>query len=96
MKTQDTNQVKLSACYYLLGVIRPIVDHPEEIKVTATTDHLGLHINIDSHLDDRDILIGQSGSVAAALRRLMQLWGRRNTAVVNIFVPGTKGKEKLL
>ena len=92
MPTQKDEFVKLEAANFLLPIARGIVDHPEEIKISASTDVHGLRLTILSNENDKRYLIGIKGSVAQAMQKLLQLWGRRHGVPAYVFVPRSNNK----
>jgi uncharacterized protein len=52
-------------------IVKGIVDHPEEVQITASTSPRGDLLEVRVHPDDRGRVIGRGGRTAKALRTLI-------------------------
>lgn len=52
-------------------VVKGIVDHPEDVRITASASHRGDLLEVHVHPDDRGRVIGRGGRTAKALRTLI-------------------------
>lgn len=52
-------------------VVRAIVDHPDDVHITASASSRGDLLEVHVHPDDRGRVIGRGGRTAKALRTLI-------------------------
>jgi uncharacterized protein len=52
-------------------VVKGIVDHPDDVRIDATTSSRGDVLEVHVHPDDRGRVIGRAGRTAKALRTLI-------------------------
>ena len=52
-------------------IVSGIVDHPEDVTITASSSPLGEVLEVHVHPDDRGRVIGRGGRTAKALRTLI-------------------------
>lgn len=78
------------AVKYLQEILIGFCDNICEIK--PTIDERGLVLNVIPDKDDAKFVIGRNGSVAMSLRTIMNLWSKKNKAVVKLLVYGDKTK----
>ncbi|MGB3732756.1 RNA-binding protein [Microbacterium sp.] len=52
-------------------VVKGIVDHPEDVRITASASPRGDLLEVHVHPDDRGRVIGRGGRTAKALRTLI-------------------------
>lgn len=76
---------------FLEYVVKALVDHPEDIKVTRTIDEMGVLLTLDVHADDMGKIIGRSGNTAKAIRTLLRVVGMKNDARVNLKINEPEG-----
>lgn len=76
-----------AASSYLRALLTGFCSKPEELTITPSLDPLGLTLTVGGDDDDLRLVIGRKGSIIGCIRRLMELYGRKNEARVNIFVP---------
>jgi predicted RNA-binding protein YlqC (UPF0109 family) len=69
---------------FLEYVIKALVDHPDDVKITRTVDEMGVLMTLDVHPDDMGKVIGRSGNTAKAIRILLRVVGMKNNARVNL------------
>lgn len=72
-------------------VIKQIVDHPEDVKVTRTVDQLGVLLSVDLHKEDMGTIIGRAGSTVKAIRTLLRVIGAKEGARVNLKINEPEG-----
>lgn len=56
---------------YVLSVIRPLVDHPGDIRLTTIDGEKSLVIELRCHEGDLGKVIGKSGKTIQAVRQLL-------------------------
>jgi len=52
-------------------IVKGIVDHPEDVRINASTTPRGDLLEVRVHPDDRGRVIGRGGRTAKALRTLI-------------------------
>ncbi len=65
-------------------VVKQIVDSPDGVEVTQTTDDLGVLITLKVSKEDMGKIIGKSGQTAKALRVLLRMMGSKQDARYNL------------
>jgi predicted RNA-binding protein YlqC (UPF0109 family) len=69
---------------FLDFVVKALVEHPEDVKITRTVDEMGVLMNLDVHKDDMGKIIGREGNTAKAIRTLLRVVGMKNNSRVNL------------
>lgn len=69
---------------FLEYVVKGLVEHPEEVKVSRVVDEMGVLLTLDLNADDMGKVIGRSGNTAKAIRTLLRVVGMKNNARVNL------------
>lgn len=72
-------------------IVKQIVNHPNDVKITRTTDEMGVLIEVQVHPEDMGLLIGRAGATAKAIRVLARIIGMRNNARVNLRILEPEG-----
>jgi len=49
---------------FLVFLIKSLVDHPEDVKVSRTVDEMGVLLSLKVNAEDMGQIIGRSGSTA--------------------------------
>ena len=62
-------------------LVRGIVDHPDEVRVSLITNRRGRTLEVHVHPDDLGKVIGRGGRTATALRTVMAAIGGRGVRV---------------
>ena len=65
---------------FLEFVVKALVEHPEDVKITRTVDEMGVLITIDVNREDMGKIIGREGNTAKAIRTLLRVVGMKNNA----------------
>ena len=65
-------------------VVKALVEHPEDVKITRTVDEMGVLMTLDVNKDDMGKIIGREGNTAKAIRTLLRVVGMKNNARVNL------------
>lgn len=76
---------------FLEFVVKSLVDHPENVRVTRTVDEMGVLLSLDVHAEDMGKIIGRSGNTAKAIRTLLRVVGMKNDARVNLKINEPEG-----
>jgi len=69
---------------FLEFVVKGLVDHPEEVKVSRSVDEMGVLLTLDVNAEDMGKIIGRSGNTAKAIRTLLRVVGMKNNSRVNL------------
>ena len=76
---------------FLDFVVKALVEHPEEIKITRTVDEMGVLMTLTVNKDDMGKIIGREGNTAKAIRTLLRVVGMKNNARVNLKINEPEG-----
>jgi uncharacterized protein len=69
---------------FLEYVVKSLVDHKDDVKITRKVDEMGVLLSVKVHPDDMGQIVGKGGSTVKALRSLVKLVGAKNNARVNL------------
>ena len=75
-------------------VLKAIVEHPDQVKVTRTVDELGVLISVEIAKEDMGTVIGKNGQTAKAIRTLLRVIGAKSNARVNMKILEPEGSER--
>jgi uncharacterized protein len=78
---------------FLEYVIKALVDHPDDVRITRTVDEMGVLMTLDVNPEDMGKVIGRSGNTAKAIRILLRVVGMKNNARVNLKINEPSGGE---
>lgn len=73
-----------SVITYLETLVKGLVDHQEDVKVTKTVDEMGVLMTLDVNAKDMGQIIGRKGATAKAIRTLLRVAGMKHNARVNM------------
>ncbi len=76
---------------FLEFIVKALVEHPDDVKITRTVDEMGVLMTLDVHPDDMGKVIGRSGNTAKAIRILLRVVGMKNNARVNLKINEPSG-----
>ena len=79
---------------FLEYVVKALVDHPSDVKVTRVVDEMGVLITLDVNGGDMGKIIGRDGNTAKAIRTLLRVVGMKNNARVNLKINEPEGGKK--
>jgi len=79
---------------FLEHVVKALVDHPEDVKITRAVDEMGVLLTLDVNSEDMGKVIGRQGNTAKAIRTLLRVVGMKNNARVNLKVNEPAGGTK--
>lgn len=79
---------------FLEYVVKSIVDHPDDVKISRTIDEMGVLITLGVHPEDMGQIIGRSGATAKSVRTLLRVIGARNNARVNLKILEPEGSGR--
>ena len=69
---------------FLEYIVKALVNHPEDVKITRTLDEMGVLMTLDVNRDDMGKIIGRAGNTAKAIRILLRVVGMKNNARINL------------
>ncbi|MBI2100824.1 MAG: KH domain-containing protein [Candidatus Vogelbacteria bacterium] len=76
---------------FLEFVVKALVDHPSEVKISRKVDEMGVLMTLDLHREDMGKIIGRQGNTAKAIRTLLRVVGMKNNARVNLKINEPEG-----
>ena len=76
---------------FLEHLVKALVDHPEDVKVSRKVDEMGVLLSLKVHPEDMGQIIGKEGSTARAIRGLIRIVGLKNHARVNLKIEEPEG-----
>lgn len=79
---------------FLEFLVKSLVDHPEDVKVSRTVDEMGVLLSLKVNAEDMGQIIGRSGSTARAIRNLVRIIGLKNHARVNLKIEEPEGGRR--
>ena len=79
---------------FLEFVIKGLVEHPEDIKVSRVVDEMGVLLTLDLNAEDMGKVIGRSGNTAKAIRTLLRVVGMKHNARVNLKINEPVGGQR--
>jgi hypothetical protein len=79
---------------FLEFLIKSLVDHPDDVKVTRRVDEMGVLLSVKVNPLDMGQLVGRQGSTAKAIRALLRIVGIKNNARVNLKIEEPEGSTR--
>ncbi|MDI6592049.1 MAG: KH domain-containing protein [Patescibacteria group bacterium] len=76
---------------FLEYVVKALVDHPEDVKITRKVDEMGVLLSLKVNPEDMGQIIGKAGSTAKAIRNLVRIVGLKAHARVNLKIEEPEG-----
>lgn len=76
---------------FLEFVVKGLVEHPDDVKVTRVVDEMGVLLTLDLNAEDMGKVIGRSGNTAKAIRTLLRVVGMKHNARVNLKINEPQG-----
>jgi uncharacterized protein len=76
---------------FLDFVVKGLVDHPNDVKITRTVDEMGVLLTLEVNAEDMGKVIGRSGNTAKAIRTLLRVVGMKNNSRVNLKINEPEG-----
>jgi predicted RNA-binding protein YlqC (UPF0109 family) len=76
---------------FLESVIKAIVDHPGDVKVSRDIDEMGVLLTLKVNPEDMGKIIGREGSTAKAIRTILRVIGTKNNARINLKIEEPEG-----
>lgn len=78
---------------YVNQILKPLLDHPEELTVNESQDPMGILLTIKLHKEDMGVVIGKAGETAKAVRHLTRIVGIKGNARVSIKIVEPEGSD---
>jgi len=76
---------------FLEFIVKALVDHPDDVKVTRKVDEMGVLLSLKVHPEDMGQIIGKGGATARAIRSLVRIIGLKNRARVTLKIEEPEG-----
>ena len=77
---------------YLESLVKGLVDHADDVKVTKTVDEMGVLMTLDVNPKDMGQVIGRKGATAKSIRTLLRVAGMKYNARVNMKINEPLGR----
>ena len=68
----------------VLHLVKPIVAHPDEIKVTVVEGEAAVQLDMIVHEDDREAVIGEGGRTIRSIRNVLSAAAGRKKATLDL------------
>jgi predicted RNA-binding protein YlqC (UPF0109 family) len=78
---------------YVESIVKPLVEHPEEVVTSRTVDEMGVLIQLTLNRGDMGKVIGRDGRTAKAIRSLLRVFGSKSNARINLKIVEPEGGE---
>lgn len=62
----------IDLCRLLEDMVRAVVDHPDEVKVSSEENSEGIKLTLNVSEEDMGMVIGKHGNIARALRTVVK------------------------
>lgn len=69
---------------YLQSIVQPLVDSQNDVRITKTTDEMGVLLSLQVAKADMGKVIGKEGNNAKSIRTLLNAFGMRNHSKISI------------
>ncbi len=79
---------------FLEYVVKALVDNPSAVRVTRTTDDMGVLHTLDIDPADMGKVIGRMGNTAKAIRTLLRVVGMKNNMRINLKINEPEGGKR--
>lgn len=80
---------------FLEGLIKSLVDNPDDVKIERTVDEMGVLMTLDVNAADMGKVIGRQGNTAKAIRTLLRVVGMKHNARVNLKINEPAGGSNM-
>lgn len=86
-------KTEMSDQEYVESIVKPIVDHPDDVVTNRTLDERGVLIQLTVNQEDMGKVIGREGRTAKSIRSLLRVFGARTDARINLKIVEPDGGE---
>jgi len=86
-------KAEMSDQEYVESIVKPIVDHPDDVVTSRTLDERGVLIELTVNQEDMGKVIGREGRTAKSIRSLLRVFGARSDARINLKIVEPDGQE---
>lgn len=69
---------------FLEYIVKAIVEFPDDMKIVASSDDMGVLLTLSVHRDDMGKVIGRAGATAKSIRTVLRTVGMRYNARVSL------------
>lgn len=78
---------------YVESIVKPLVEHPDEVVTSRTVDDMGVLIQLTLNRNDMGKVIGRDGRTAKSIRSLLRVFGSKTNARINLKIVEPDGGE---
>lgn len=79
---------------FLEYLVKSLVDHPDDVKVTRKVDEMGVLLSLRVNPMDMGQVVGRQGATAKSIRSLLRIVGIKNNARVNLKIEEPEGSAR--
>lgn len=79
---------------FLEFIVKELVDHPNDVKVSRTIDEKGVLLKLDVNPEDMGKVIGKDGNTAKAIRLLLHIVGLKNQSLSKLKINEPEGRTR--
>ncbi|OGG65134.1 hypothetical protein A2Z56_02485 [Candidatus Kaiserbacteria bacterium RIFCSPHIGHO2_12_45_16] len=85
----------MEATEFLKSIIKGLVKHQDDVKVTRSLDEMGVLLSVSVHQEDMGAIIGREGNTAKSLRTILRHYGMKTGERISMLVlePGQTEKS---
>lgn len=88
-----TKTTEMTDQEYVESIVKPLVDHPDDVVTTRSLDERGVLIQLTVHQEDMGKVIGREGRTAKSIRSLLRVFGARSDSRINLKIVEPDGAE---
>ena len=78
---------------FLSNIIKEVVDNPDKVEVTQSTDKMGVKLILKVDSSDMSKIIGSKGKMATALRTIIHAYGGKNESRIGLVIDEPEGSQ---
>lgn len=80
---------------YLQSLVEPLLKNPKDLRISESSDELGILLLVDVHHSDMGSVIGKEGKTISAIRTLVHIKGMIERKRVSVRVNEPLGNKKV-
>lgn len=65
-------------------IVKPMVDHPEDVKIEEAVDGTNVLLKLECHKEDMGKIIGKEGKIIKAIRSILKIRGLMESKKVEL------------